>query len=76
VGDVNAEIRPADETIMLFSEEYRRFAVECRAQAEKLPRPEDKERLIQIAKTWSNIADEHAEKESKRSQIQSRSLAY
>jgi hypothetical protein len=38
--------------------EFRRYAVECLALAQRTPNPDDKFRLLQMADTWRALADQ------------------
>lgn len=42
---------------MATSDEYRRFARECLALAEKATDPMDRVRLLAMAQAWRNLAD-------------------
>jgi len=38
------------------SDEYRKFAEECRQQAEKSSRPDDREMWLKLAQQWLRLA--------------------
>ncbi len=42
---------------MSSADEYRRYAAECMALAERLTHPSDKSRLIQMAQAFLDLAD-------------------
>ena len=42
---------------MIRAAEYKRHAQECREQAKRMQRPDDKDALEQLAQIWEKLAD-------------------
>jgi hypothetical protein len=53
---------------MSSAEEYRAFAEECFALAQKAADPDDRARLIQMAQSWRELADRFEARQDKKSE--------
>ena len=45
---------------MIMAAEYKRHARECREQAKRMQRPEDRDALERLARIWEKLADVRA----------------
>ena len=51
---------------MTSAEDYRRYAAECVALAQRLPDPNDKARLLEMAQAFLDMANRQARQETNR----------
>jgi hypothetical protein len=54
-----------DKHSMAFGDDYRRYAAECLALAQKTSNADDKARLLQMAQVWRDLVDKHEAKDEK-----------
>ncbi len=51
--------------------EYREHAAECRAMADQVARPDHREQLLEMARTWDTMADEREKAERRKRRTES-----
>jgi len=52
-----AQLRQPHVEIMKTASEYRKHAEECRVLARQVPEGEQRDQLLEMARTWENLAE-------------------